>query len=88
MTLLPPTVEQQRRMDEELPPDPEMRKRDIVAIREWLAKQPHLPKHMGELHFKTKESKEKKIDEKIMNKINYVQMTKDWSISCTVVKTV
>ena len=47
MTLLPPTVEQQRRIDEELPPDPEMRKRDIQMIRDWLAKQPHLPKHMG-----------------------------------------
>lgn len=49
MTLLPPTVEQQRRIDAELPPDPDMRKRDIQAIRDWLAKQPHLPKHMGTL---------------------------------------
>ncbi|XP_058802501.1 alpha-tocopherol transfer protein-like isoform X2 [Phymastichus coffea] len=48
MTLLPPTVEQQRRIDEELPPNPEMRKLDLIAIRDWLAKQPHLPKHMDD----------------------------------------
>lgn len=47
MALLVPTVEQQRRIDEEVPPDPEMRKRDIIVIKEWLSKQPHLPKHMG-----------------------------------------
>lgn len=51
MTLLPPTVEQQKRIDEELPPDPEMRKRDIIAIKEWLAKQPHLPKNMGKIQY-------------------------------------
>ncbi|KAJ8684186.1 hypothetical protein QAD02_019978 [Eretmocerus hayati] len=48
MTLLPPTVEQQRRIDEQQPPDPEMRKRDIQALRDWLAKQPHLPKHFDD----------------------------------------
>ncbi|XP_047349571.1 alpha-tocopherol transfer protein-like [Vespa velutina] len=48
MTLLPPTVEQQRRINEEIPPDPEMRKRDIIAIREWLSKQLHLPNHMDD----------------------------------------
>lgn len=48
MALLPPTVEQQKCIDDELSPDPEMRKRDLIAIREWLAKQPHLPKHMGQ----------------------------------------
>lgn len=48
MTLLPPTVEQQKCIDEELPPDPEMRKRDLIAIKEWLSKQPHLPKHMDD----------------------------------------
>lgn len=48
MTLLPPTVEQQRRIDDEIPPHPEMRKKDIQMIREWIAKQPHLPKHMDD----------------------------------------
>ncbi|XP_076241573.1 alpha-tocopherol transfer protein-like [Calliopsis andreniformis] len=48
MTLLPPTVEQQRCIEEEVPSDPEMRKRDIAAIREWLRKQPHLPNHMDD----------------------------------------
>ncbi|XP_051158081.1 clavesin-2-like isoform X3 [Leptopilina boulardi] len=48
MTLLPPTLEQQKRIDEELPPDPEMRKRDLIAIKEWLRKQPHLPKNMDD----------------------------------------
>ncbi|CAK9824511.1 Alpha-tocopherol transfer protein-like [Anthophora retusa] len=48
MTLLPPTAEQQKRINEEVPVDPEMRKRDIIAIREWLAKQPHLPNHMDD----------------------------------------
>lgn len=52
MTLLPPTVEQQRRTDQEISPDPEMRKRDIQNIRDWIAKQPHLPnKHMGDYYF-------------------------------------
>jgi dienelactone hydrolase len=47
MTLLPPTAAQQKRIDKELPPDPEMRKQDIRALREWLSKQPHLPDRMG-----------------------------------------
>ncbi|XP_012222947.2 alpha-tocopherol transfer protein-like isoform X2 [Linepithema humile] len=46
MTLLPPTPAQQKRIDKELPPDPEMRKQDIRTLREWLSKQPHLPKHI------------------------------------------
>ncbi|XP_011871185.1 PREDICTED: alpha-tocopherol transfer protein-like [Vollenhovia emeryi] len=48
MTLSPPTLAQQKRIDEELPPDPEMRKQDIRALREWLSKQPHLPKHIDD----------------------------------------
>lgn len=46
MTLLPPTIAQQKRIEEALPSDPEMRKQDIRALREWLAKQPHLPDRM------------------------------------------
>ncbi|XP_057340518.1 retinol-binding protein pinta-like [Microplitis mediator] len=46
MTLLPPTTEQQKKIYEEIPPDPEMRRKDIQALREWILKQPHLPKHM------------------------------------------
>ncbi|XP_076165589.1 alpha-tocopherol transfer protein-like [Ptiloglossa arizonensis] len=49
MTLLPPTVDQQKRINEEVPPDPEMRKRDVTAIREWLSKQPHLPNHIDDM---------------------------------------
>lgn len=47
MTLLPPTPAQQKQMDKELPPDPEMREQDIRTLREWLSKQPHLPNHIG-----------------------------------------
>ncbi|KYM82716.1 Alpha-tocopherol transfer protein-like protein [Atta colombica] len=48
MTLLPPTPAQQKRIDKELPSDPEMRKQDIRALREWLSKQPHLPNHIDD----------------------------------------
>ncbi|XP_011505041.1 PREDICTED: alpha-tocopherol transfer protein-like [Ceratosolen solmsi marchali] len=48
MSLLPPTPQQQKRIHDELPPDSEMRKRDILAIKEWLTKQPHLPNHMDD----------------------------------------
>ncbi|CAD6237715.1 GSCOCG00008316001-RA-CDS [Cotesia congregata] len=46
MTLLPPTPEQQKIINQEIPPDPEIRRKDVQALREWLMKQPHLPKHM------------------------------------------
>lgn len=48
MTLLPPTPAQQKYIDKQLPPDPEMRKQDIRALREWLSKQPHLPNHIDD----------------------------------------
>ncbi|XP_070154942.1 alpha-tocopherol transfer protein-like isoform X2 [Polyergus mexicanus] len=48
MTLLPPTPAQRKRMDKELPPDPDMRERDIRALREWLSKQSHLPNHIDD----------------------------------------
>lgn len=47
MTLLPPTVEQQERIDRELRHDKEMLRRDISSLREWLKKQPHLPQYIG-----------------------------------------
>jgi len=47
MTLLPPTPTQQKRIDKEVSSDPEMRKQDVKALREWLSKQPHLPNHIG-----------------------------------------
>ncbi|XP_020284646.1 alpha-tocopherol transfer protein-like isoform X2 [Pseudomyrmex gracilis] len=46
MTLLPPTPAQQKRMNAELPSDPEIRKNDIRVLRQWLSKQPHLPNHI------------------------------------------
>ncbi|XP_024869429.1 uncharacterized protein LOC112453102 isoform X2 [Temnothorax curvispinosus] len=48
MTLLPPTPAQQKRIDKELAPDPEVRKQDIRTLREWLSKQPHLPNHIDD----------------------------------------
>ncbi|XP_025271064.1 alpha-tocopherol transfer protein-like isoform X2 [Camponotus floridanus] len=49
MTLLPPTPTQQKQMDKELPPDPEMREQDIRTLRKWLSKQPHLPNHIDDV---------------------------------------
>lgn len=49
MTLEGPTAEQLKRMREEIQEDPEMIKQDLVNLRDWLNKQPHLPHHIGEL---------------------------------------
>ena len=49
MTLEGPTAEQLKRMREEIQEDPEMIKQDLVHLRDWLNKQPHLPHHIGEL---------------------------------------
>ncbi|XP_012259849.1 alpha-tocopherol transfer protein-like [Athalia rosae] len=49
MTLLPPTVKQQERIDRELRSDPEMTRRDVISLREWLKKQPHLPQHIDDV---------------------------------------
>ena len=48
MTLVQPTGEMSAKIREELrEPDAEAVAKDVVAIREWLEKQPHLPKDMG-----------------------------------------
>lgn len=48
MTLVQPTGEMSAKIREELrEPDADAIAKDIVAIREWLEKQPHLPKDMG-----------------------------------------
>lgn len=50
MTLVQPSGEMSAKIREELrEPDADAIAKDIVAIREWLEKQPHLPKDMGEL---------------------------------------
>ena len=49
MTLQGPTAVQLKRMREEIQEDPEMIKQDLVHLRDWLNKQPHLPHHIGEL---------------------------------------
>jgi len=52
MTLEGPTAEQLKRMREEIQEDPEMIKQDLVHLRDWLNKQPHLPHHIGELLYR------------------------------------
>lgn len=48
MTLVQPTGEMSAKIREELrEPDAEAVAKDVAAIREWLEKQPHLPKDMG-----------------------------------------
>lgn len=48
MTLVQPSGDMSAKIREELrEPDAESVTKDIAAIREWLEKQPHLPKDMG-----------------------------------------
>lgn len=50
MTLVQPSGEMSAKIREELrEPDADAVVKDIASIREWLEKQPHLPKDMGEL---------------------------------------
>lgn len=52
MTLVQPSGEMSAKIREELrEPDADAIAKDIVAIREWLDKQPHLPKDMGKIFF-------------------------------------
>jgi hypothetical protein len=50
MSLVQPTGDMSVKIREELrEPDAETVTKDVAMIREWLEKQPHLPKDMGEL---------------------------------------
>ncbi|XP_015520341.1 alpha-tocopherol transfer protein-like [Neodiprion virginianus] len=49
MTLLPPTVKQQERIDQEMKWDPEQTRKDVANLREWLVKQRHLPQHIDDV---------------------------------------
>lgn len=52
MTLVQPTGEISAKIREELrEPDAETFNKDVAAIREWLEKQPHLPKDMGNFNW-------------------------------------
>lgn len=53
MTLVQPSGEMSAKIREELrEPDADAVAKDIAAIREWLEKQPHLPKDMGKCELK------------------------------------
>lgn len=52
MSLVQPSGEMSAKIREELrEPDADAIAKDLVAIREWLDKQPHLPKDMGKSTF-------------------------------------
>lgn len=49
MTLVQPTPEQQLRIRSELNEDVSTRDNDLMHIKEWLMRQPHLPNWEGKL---------------------------------------
>lgn len=49
MTLLPPTLSQLRRMQDELYQDPNRTEEQVNNISSWLALQPHLPHNIGSM---------------------------------------
>lgn len=50
MLLIQPTDEMSKLIQMELNENPATRDKDLEIIKEWLAKQPHLPKFNGTRH--------------------------------------